>query len=345
MEEKLKRKQKEMIKYSFIVPVYNVERYLKRCLDSIIAQTYHDYEAILIDDGSTDSSGQLVDEYALTYPDKMRVIHQKNAGLGGARNTGIEAAKGEYLIMVDSDDYISERMLETVDRYLTQYHNDILIFDFVMEEEDGSQTVQHLHGEIPYMQITRQRFLQETPAAWNKIYKASLFKDTDVRYPGRIYYEDIATSPCLGLYASNIGVINESLYYYIQRESSIIHTKNTKRMTEICTAVKITLEYFKAQGKFEEYKSELEWMTVSHVLCSGVQRILLVQYDREKVNDLYQFVEGYFPEYTKNPYVIAYMKEAGHKREKRIIKKQKLILFAESVVKRPFRIAKRMGKR
>ena len=332
------------MKYSFIVPIYNVEKYLRRCVNSLLAQTFSDYQIILVDDGSTDSSGFMADEYAQNYSDKVQVIHQKNAGLGGARNTGIEAAEGEYLVMVDSDDYISERMLETVDRYLVQYQNDILIFDFIMEEEEGGQTVQHLHGKTPYMQITNRQFLQETPAAWNKVYKASLFKDTDVRYPGRIYYEDIATSPCLGIYASNIGVISEPLYYYIQRECSIIHTKNTKRMTEICAAVKITLEYFKTQGKFEEYKSELEWMTVQHVLCSGVQRILLVQYDREKVHDLYQFVEGYFPEYLKNAYIKEYLAEPGHKRETRIIKKQRWLLFAESVVKRPFRIAKRMGK-
>lgn len=162
MEEKLKRKQKEMIKYSFIVPVYNVERYLKRCLDSIIAQTYHDYEAILIDDGSTDSSGQLVDEYALIYPDKMRVIHQKNAGLGGARNTGIEAAKGEYLIMVDSDDYISERMLETVDRYLIQYHNDILILILLWKRKWKSDGTAFAWGAPLYADYKAAVFARDT---------------------------------------------------------------------------------------------------------------------------------------------------------------------------------------
>lgn len=333
-----------MAKYSFIVPVYNVEKYLIRCLDSILNQTYQNFEVIIVDDGSTDSSGSIVDIYKKKYPEQIIVEHQYNKGLGGARNTGIALAKGQYLLMVDSDDYISHRMLETIEQYLNKYDNDILIFDFVIEEEDGRQQVEHLHETTGYVQITQRQFLLETPSAWNKVYKASLFKNTDLRYPERIYYEDVAMSPCLAIYASNIGIINVPLYYYIQRNTSIIHTKDIQRMTEICTAVGITLEYYKKKRLFEQYYKELEYLTVGHILVSGVQRIVLSQYDYKSIVKLEKFVENYFPNYEKNYYVQRYPLKSGSKREKKIIRKRHLYLYMEYMLRRVIKRVKQVKR-
>lgn len=326
------------MKYSFIVPIYNVEQYIKKCVDSLLEQTYKDFEIVLVDDGSTDSSGLIADNYAEKWPQFITVKHQINKGLGGARNTGIELSKGDYLVMVDSDDYVSEKLLEIVDRYLVQYNNDLLIFDYIVEEEDGSQRVQRLHNITSYTPITPKQYLLETPAAWNKIYRASLFKETGVRFPARIFYEDLATSPCFAIYAVNIGVIEEALYHYIQRGTSIMHTSNTQRMTEIIPAAQKVLEYYKQQGKFEEYYEELEYLTIRNVLCSAIQRILEVKYDDSKIKLLEQFVRGYFSNYEQNPYLQNYLKQPGTRREKWIVEKRYRSLFLEYILKQGLRV-------
>lgn len=308
------------MKYSFIVPIYNVESYLEQCVDSLLKQTYEDYEIVLIDDGATDSSGQMADSYAEKYPDIVRVEHQKNAGLGGARNTGIDLARGQYLIMIDSDDYVSEKMLETVEKYLKKYDNDILIFNYVRVEENGEKKIQKLHeSEAEYISMEQKQFLLEQPAAWNKVYRASLFQNTGIRYPERIYYEDLATTPCLALHADKIGAIQEPLYYYIQRNSSIMHSKSLQRTMEICTSLSRILEYYKKERQFERYYEELEFLTELHVLCFAMHRILYMEPAWDKVEELQKFVTGYFPDYKKNAYMKVYLQEHENRLERNMI--------------------------
>ena len=108
------------MRFSVIIPVYNVEKFIGKCLDSVFKQTYSDYEIVAVNDGSTDSSLKILENYQINNP-KLKIISQKNKGLGGARNTGISNAKGEFLIFLDSDDYIATNMLETLDYYLSEY--------------------------------------------------------------------------------------------------------------------------------------------------------------------------------------------------------------------------------
>lgn len=321
-----------MVKYSFIVPIYNVENYLTKCVDSLLAQTYKNFEIVLVNDGSTDSSGLIADDYAQKWPQFITVEHQENKGLGGARNTGIELSQGEYLLMVDSDDYVSEQLLETVDKYLLQHNNDLLIFDYIVER-DGIQK-ERLDNTDFYKPITSKQYFSEALAAWNKVYRVSLFKETGIRFPERIFYEDLATSPCLAIHAASIGVIKEPLYHYVQRGSSIMHTSDVQRMMEIIPAMKVVLEYYKQQGKFEEYYEELEYLAVCNILCSTVQRILSVRYDGSKIKQLEQFVRKYFSDYEKSSYIQNYLQQPGTRREKWIIEQRYGKLFLEYVVKK-----------
>ena len=126
------------MRFSIVVPVYNVADYLGTCMSSILAQKLEDDEIILVDDGSTDGkSGALCDDYAAAHPDLVRVIHQQNGGLGAARNTGIEAARGEWLLFVDSDDRIAPNTLETLARQLPHTEAKMIVFDFCYETEQG----------------------------------------------------------------------------------------------------------------------------------------------------------------------------------------------------------------
>ena len=170
---------------SVIVPVYNVERYLRRCVDSILHQTYRNLEVLLVDDGSTDASGAICDEYA-AQEERVTAVHQKNGGLSAARNTGLERAQGTYLCFVDSDDFLDSRMLETLCRDLQEQNADVAVVGFRMFEREEELAPAEL--TLPVQCMTGREAIRSTLVsdelgdfAWNKLYKWELFRE--VRYP------------------------------------------------------------------------------------------------------------------------------------------------------------------
>ena len=177
---------------SVIVPVYNVERYLRRCVDSILHQTYQDLEVLLVDDGSTDASGAICDEYA-AQEERVTAVHQKNGGLSAARNTGLERAQGTYLCFVDSDDFLDSRMLDTLCRDLQDQDADLAVVGFRMFEREEELAPAEL--AVPVQCITGREAIRSTLVsyelgdfAWNKLYKRAMF-DT-LRFRDGKRYED-----------------------------------------------------------------------------------------------------------------------------------------------------------
>ena len=170
---------------SVIVPVYNVERYLRRCVDSILHQTYRNFEVLLVDDGSTDASGAICDEYA-AQEERVTAVHQKNGGLSAARNAGLERAQGTYLCFVDSDDFLDSRMLETLCRDLQEQDADVAVVGFRTFEREEELAPAEL--AVPVQCMTGREAIRSTLVtdelgdfAWNKLYKRELFRD--IRYP------------------------------------------------------------------------------------------------------------------------------------------------------------------
>lgn len=166
---------------SVIVPVYNVERYLCRCVDSILHQTYRNLEVLLVDDGSTDASGAICDEYA-AQEERVTAVHQKNGGLSAARNAGLERAQGTYLCFVDSDDFLDSRMLETLCRDLQEQDADVAVVGFRMFEREEELAPAEL--AVPVQCMTGREAIRSTLVsdelgdfAWNKLYKRELFRD------------------------------------------------------------------------------------------------------------------------------------------------------------------------
>lgn len=210
---------------SVIVPIYKVEALLPRCIDSILAQTYKNLEIILVDDGSPDGCGRICDEYARKDP-RIRVIHQENAGLAGARNAALEIARGEFFGFVDSDDRIAPDMYETLLRSMEQEDADIAICGRYMEMESGEL--------IPMFDFPKQkvfdnheairRFLLSEgldAAAWDKLYRRSLWGDA--RYPLRYVSEDVPVTSRLLAKANRVVHCGKPLYYYLQRAGSLSH--------------------------------------------------------------------------------------------------------------------------
>lgn len=207
---------------SVIVPVYNVEAYLEKCVTSIINQTYREIEIILIDDGSTDSSGILCDKLA-RQDTRIRVNHKKNGGLSEARNYGIDMARGEYLSFIDSDDYIESSMLQMLIYNLHKYNADISVCAYKMEYPNKSVDIKEGHVVRIYSKDQAFQVLLHKNnigvISWNKLYKSNLFQD--IRYPVGQHFEDINTTYKLIAKTNKVVYMPKVFYHYVQRVNSI----------------------------------------------------------------------------------------------------------------------------
>ena len=210
---------------SVIVPVYNVERYIRQCVESILEQTYADLEIILVDDGSTDGSGSICDEYKLK-DDRVVVIHKCNGGLSDARNAGLDIARGEYIGFVDSDDYIEPDMYEVLYKNCERYAADLAAARFVKfntQGEDRKNFTENIEvfsrEEMLRLFIVGDRRYEITMSVWDRLYKRELI--SDLRFPVGKCYEDIVFSTKV-IEKSKINVyIDRALYHYRLREDSI----------------------------------------------------------------------------------------------------------------------------
>lgn len=230
---------KEKLILSIVIPVYNVEQYLSRCLDSVLSQLKGDMEVIVVDDGSKDNSGKICDQYKLKYGSAINVIHQKNGGLSAARNTGIEYARGEYVYFLDSDDYISDKFIETVYIHLTKRKYDIIEFSSFWQTKNGDIKLKTSDAVFECSNIEMiDRLLQNEIGCqiWLRIYKNELFHD--IRFPKGRNYEDIATYYQL-LMASKLNLVIDSQIhvYNLINLNSITQKANLKNLSDMYTAV------------------------------------------------------------------------------------------------------------
>lgn len=219
------RVYKKIPKVSVIVPVYNMEDYLKECLDSLINQTLDDIEIVIVNDGSTDRSNEIIDDYVYNYPEKIRAFKVANGGLGEARNYGIKKAKGKYLGFVDSDDIVRTDMFEEMYREAVQENSDCVICDYIAFWENGKTAyVASIPGNnIDRFDIIRYSTKFGVVNACTKLVKRELFNQ--ILFP-KGFYEDLATMPIILSYANKITYVKKGLYYYRQRSGSITSVKN-----------------------------------------------------------------------------------------------------------------------
>ena len=232
-------------KISAIVPVYNVEKQLNRCVESLINQTHKDLEIILVDDGSTDNSGSLCDELAKT-DSRIKVIHQENRGLSGARNSGLDVATGSYIFFVDSDDYLDTIALKKLLYHLQRCNADIVGcgFTYVSDHKADSPFTNSESGIWSGKEAIHQMMESNNlcTTAWNKLYKRSLWED--VRFPEGRVHEDEATTYKL-LYKSKIvAYVPDYFYKYYQRDDSIMKAELEVRYTDYITALKERIQFF-----------------------------------------------------------------------------------------------------
>lgn len=210
-------------KISIIVPCYNVEQYLPKCIDSILNQTYQNFEVWLVDDGSPDRCGEICDEYAKKDA-RIKVIHKKNGGLADARNVALDVITGEYVVCVDSDDYISPTHIEGLYHLIKKYGADVSVNTFCSFYEGSSPNPSPKLTKdwiLDGLHATEMMFYQEhfDTTAWGKMYKASLFDG--IRYPKGLLFEDLPTTYRLLLKANKVVFNDEQSYFYLLRSNSI----------------------------------------------------------------------------------------------------------------------------
>ena len=222
-----------MPKISVIVPIYNVEKYLEKCLDSLVNQTLKDIEIILVNDGSTDNSGQIAKEYVSKYKEKIVYLEKQNGGLSDARNYGLEYAKGDYISFVDSDDYISKNLYSQLAKYMEEDYDmvkfGILTVDLKNNKmiENKSKQFENKTGEEAFDILYKTDKMTEV--AWGYLYKASFWKENNFKFTKDMYHEDFGLIPLVILKAKKVASTNILGYYYVQSDKSITRNSDEKK--------------------------------------------------------------------------------------------------------------------
>ena len=296
-----------MVNVSVIVPVYNTERYLRRCLDSLVNQTLKELEIILVDDGSTDTSGLILMEYETKYQDRVKVYTKENGGQGSARNMGIQMSNGKYICFVDSDDYVDTKMYETMYRVAEQEQCDMVEcnYHYLCEERKKIKKFQ-TRGDIRQFKNQKDMFINPQVSPCNKFYRREVLMHTAVDYPEGFIYEDtsfyIKTIP----FINKEYYIDEPLYYYFLRSSSTMNANKSRKVGDIFPVLENFLSFYKKYGYYETYQCELEYFCVKILLCSSLRRIGRIR-DNRLADYLYKrtflFINENMPNYKHNPYI------------------------------------------
>jgi glycosyltransferase involved in cell wall biosynthesis len=239
-----------MAKLDIIVPIYNVEKYLRKCLDSLVNQDYSDFFVRLINDGSKDNSSKIAEEYVEQYPHLFKMYTKVNGGLSDARNYGIDQSDSEFIAFIDSDDYLDHNMFSEM-MSLIDDQTDIVCCDLMYVYDNGEMKVASAGDES--LLNHKLDTLKLNNSACNKVFRRSLFNS--IRFVKGKWYEDLATIPCVMYQARKIQLIHKPFYYYYQREGSIAHIKNEK-MFDIYWAIQHIEECIQLSD-WKDIKNEL----------------------------------------------------------------------------------------
>lgn len=288
------------IKVSVIVPVYNVEKYLDKCLDSLGRQTLKDIEIIVVNDESPDNSQKIIDKYSKKYS----VIHgykKKNGGVSDARNFGIKEAKGEYIAFVDGDDYVSIDMYEKMYEKAKAGNFDVVVCDLNYVYEDGS--IKRVSSKIEKDTTNiKKTYVNMYPCVWNKIYKRGLFSKK-VEFKKGVWFEDVDFLYKIFPYIKNIGVVKEPFNQYVQRSGSITKTFD-KRLYNYVDNFNDLIVFYKDRGIYDEYKKELEYCYVRYLYATFIKQT--AHFDKNEfdtaVDTAISNVKNNFPKYRLNKY-------------------------------------------
>ena len=294
-------------KISVIIPVYNVEKYLPKCLDSVLNQGFDGVEIIAVNDGSTDSSGEILKTYAEKY-NNIIVINQENGGQGDAKNKGIKNASGDYFLFLDSDDSIKKDTLKVCYDTATKTDADIVWFGRESISESGNSLgFKKIHtGEMRLIDKDEMPLLYADDSfITNKLIKKELFLDNNIFYPERAWYEDFRVLAKIFLKAKKIALLEDCFYNYLIRSNSIMHVQNTDRNIEMIYALDDIIDYYKENGEFENHREELSYTASLHIMVFATLRVASIDTHHPLLKKFYDYTEEKFPDFKENPLIKA----------------------------------------
>ena len=285
-----------MPKVTVIIPIYNVENWLRKCLNSAVAQTLKDIEVLAINDGSPDLSQEIVDEYVSKYGFVKSYI-KENGGQSDARNFGLLHATGEYVVFLDGDDWLDENALETMYNMATERNSDIVICDIEEVYEDGTSVVTtEIDTNISDIQ---KAYMIAMPGFCDKMFRREFLKNIEFVFPNGVFYEDLAVYPWVASKTNKISYVHKDLYKYrIRSGSTMKQVKNSKRLTDIFTV----FDYIDKNMNDTCFNDELEYIYIRHLLHDASLRFLDYKDEDSNILKIADIVRERFPKWRKNKY-------------------------------------------
>ncbi len=291
-------------KLSIIVPVYGVEKYIDKCLNSLVKQSLKEIEIIVVNDGTKDNSQKIIDKYVKKYPDKIKSYIKENGGQGSARNYGLKKASGEYIGYVDSDDFVEKDMYKKLYNKAKENNYDIVVCGNYNVSEDYQN--KNIDAFINNYNTDLENIFFGKMAVWNKIYKRDILIKNKLEFKEKVWYEDLAFTLKAIMNSNTFAFIDEPLYDYLIREGSTMNNSNVQRNLEILDAFNDILSYIQ-HNKKEEYFSKIEFLAIDHIYISAIVRVLKAEADdkvkRETINKLIDYMNKKFPNYKNNKYI------------------------------------------
>lgn len=280
-------------KVSVIVPVYNTENYLSKCLDSLINQTFKNFEVIIVNDGSKDNSQETIDKYTKMHSNFKGYI-KENGGLSDARNYGIKKATGDYIALVDSDDYVDKSFLEKMYGKAISDNLDIVVCDAVNVYEDGKEEI--IKSNHHYTNSDIKNYLVAPPTGCIRLYKRSLLLKE--KFKKGILYEDLELVPGLVLQTKKVGFLEEGLYYYLQRSGSIMKQANfNEKLLDIFKVLDVNY-----QKLTKKYSLEVEYLYITNLLRTTTLRFLEYKNTKKYLKQINDIMTKRFPNWMENIY-------------------------------------------
>ena len=291
-------------KLSIIVPVYGVEKYIDKCLDSLVKQSLKEIEIIVVNDGTKDNSQKIIDKYVKKYPEKIKSYIKENGGQGSARNYGLEKANGEYIGYVDSDDFIEKDMYKKLYNKAKENNYDIVVCGNYNVSEDYQN--KNIDAFINNYNTDLENIFFGKMAVWNKIYKRDILIKNKLEFKEKVWYEDLAFTLKAIMNSNTFAFIDEPLYDYLIREGSTMNNSNVQRNLEILDAFNDILSYIQ-HNKKEEYFNKIEFLAIDHIYISAIVRVLKADSDKnikkETIEKLINYMNKNFPNYKSNKYI------------------------------------------
>ena len=286
-----------MPKVSVIVPIYNVEKYLEKCINSLLSQTLEDIQIILVNDGSKDNSGNIAKEYEKNNKDRVIYVEKENGGLSDARNYGLKYATGDFIAFLDSDDYIEKNAYEKMYNKAIEENADYVECDFLWEFPNKIR----VDKQYPYKN-KKEMLSFVRVVAWNKLIKRQLITDNNLEFPKGLRYEDIEFTYKLIPFLNKFAYVDNPFIHYVQREGSIANVQN-ERTAEIFTVLDNVIEFYKKNNIYEKYRDELEYNYARYLLCSSLKRMCKIKDKtiREKLlTESWERLNLNFPNWKEN---------------------------------------------